>query len=618
MRAHLLFCCLLLGLPTPSTLAQNASEPLWPGQPRTDYTGTVFQTQKAPTLSFERRLFPRLHGIDYPFAPQTARGALVKRFPPFTLSDRRIHTSGPWTNDPNANDFFSRGITSVETIPNYRLDPPGPTDIRRLSRENKWAMFGDPVFYIYARMLADELAAANANDPRIPALRLLADEHKMAPDQGAYLELGRRAWNGERAPTDAKGQGFKYVTLDIETTGGWEFQRQCLGWIYQGMTEAAAKDGLELVPINYGQWQYAVGAVFDSMRQNGTGEPEYLLPAKDPLPANDPTLQALNDAKGVVSMDGYLQAIWGGEPFYKRSVDGKLILQDGKPVFSDLRKTTLYGQEVSLEAGEAEHCLQDLYRQTTRMMLMHHSIAGEYPARSGMAKPFLKDVRIGAWSRYTNEGLMGIEQNDRPLPPWLFETLIGMYLFTADDIAIWSSDFNRVPGPLGADHSKSWKYGSEGVVEFLIKAAHRYSALEPIHHGPFEWCWFNLPTVNKNVTDGERFDQKPLAIGKIRQFEGKTWLEFFAAWPAVDGNPANIQIWVDQDGKKSPTYNVQLANGRSYFLDAWQLPEGFENLQGRDIWMRFTDQLGQTRTWRGDWRIAADQTVIAPAAFVAK
>jgi hypothetical protein len=34
----------------------------------------------------------------------------------------------------------------------------------------------------------------------------------------------------------------------------------------------------------------------------------------------------------------------------------------------------------------------------------------------------------------------------------------------------------------------------------------------------------------------------------------------------------------------------------------------FSNLEGRHVWLRGTDMLGVQRTWRGDWRAAADNT----------
>ena len=296
-----------------------------------------------------------------------------------------------------------------------------------------------------------------------------------------------------------------------------------------------------------------------------------------------------------------------------------MVVADGKPVFNDIKKTKAYGLDMRLEKNEGQVCLQNIYRQALRMYLMHHNFAGQYPASSDLRKPFLKNVRIGAWTRYTNEGTQGIHQNDRPLPGWLMELITGMYLFTADDIVVWSSDTNVIPGKLGADVSKAWnwKYGHFGFTEFLLKAMHRYSTLDPLHHGAFKWCWFRLPIVDENKTDGERYDQKPLVFGKIRTYEGKPWLEMFAAWPALDGQPAEFKVWIDKDGQRSAAYTIELANGRSYFYDAWQLPAEFKDIDGKNVWIRFKDPLGKVRTWRGDWREKVDESVATPADFTA-
>lgn len=582
-------------------------------EPTRDYQGRPFVTQAAPSLSFERRLCPRPHGIDYPFEEQTARGAaLFSRFPAFTLSDRRIHISGPWYDNREANGHFEHGITSVEAMPNFRQ---GPADIRAIPRERKWQLMTDPLWWGHAQRLADRLAQSDPADPRIAPLRTFGVDHKFSPDRAAYLALGRYVWEHERAAQDERQLGVRYAMIDIEGTGGWEHQRDCFGWLYEGLAQAAREQNVDIVPVLYGQWTFCVGAVHESMRQGGTGDPEYLLDERDTMDGPDPTLVAADALHGVVSMDGYLQGMWGREPFYQRKADGALVLVDGRPVFNDLSKTTVYGQEVPLEKNEAERCLQDLYRQAVRMYLLHHRLAGAYPAHSGARKDFLRNVRVGGWSRITNEGVQGVELNDRPLPGWEFELLIGLYLFTADDVVVWSSDTNHPPGPLGADYTKWWKYNAHGVVEYLVKAAHRYSSLDPLHRGPFRWCWFRLPMVNRNQTDGDRYDQKPLVFGKLRTFEGREWLELFAAWPALDHQKAELLVWIDRDGLRSPAYRVGLADGRSYFLDAWQLPEGFAGLEGRDIWLRFTDQLGQVRTWRGDWRESVDPSVLPPEVY---
>ena len=297
---------------------------------------------------------------------------------------------------------------------------------------------------------------------------------------------------------------------------------------------------------------------------------------------------ACQQNNGILSMDGYQQAMWGHEPLLRRESDGSLQLRNGTPLFSKDTTTTAYGWKLRLEPNEAKQCLDNLYRTALRMYLQHHRRAGVYPADSALTKPFLSNCKIGAWSRYSNEGVQGIVQNDRPLPDWLLDLLIGTYLFTADDITLWSSDMNFYPGPLGGNYTNAWHYNSHGVLESVVKAAHRYSALDPLHAagGTFQWCWFNLPVVNKNETPGDRYFEKPIAMGKLRQFEGRTWLEMFVAWPALDGTSKELKVWLDQDGRRSKAYTIRLPHGRTYFYDAWQLPDDFKNLEGQHVWLR--------------------------------
>ncbi len=95
-------------------------------------------------------------------------------------------------------------------------------------------------------------------------------------------------------------------------------------------------------------------------------------------------------------------------------------------------------------------------------------------------------------------------------------------------------------------------------------------------------------------------------MGKLRQFEGHTWLELFVAWPALDQTPKTLKVWLDQDGRRSGAYTIQLRHGRTAFYDAWQLPDLFKGVEGRHVWLRTADLLGVQRTWRGDWRQPVD------------
>ena len=591
-----------------------------PGVP-VDYEGRPFVAQAAPNLTFLRKLAPSPGGIDYLFSEQTAQGvALLARFPGFTNQDKRVHVMGPWYSNNAANLHFTRGISTISTLPRYRLDDTLPASVRKLSPSQKWDIEGDPLFWSYAGQLADNLTGQNPADPRIGPLRTFANSHNFVADQSAFAELGRHIWNSERWPLDISGRHVRYFCADIELSGGFEHQRDCFGWIYQGMAQAAVSQGQVLVPLLYGQYQYSVNCFSDSTRQGGantTNPPDYLLPDRDFLSSADPTLSICQDNSGILSMDGYVQAVWGHDPFFERETNGTLAISGGLPSYNTTTNGTAYGARYLLEPGEAKHCLDDLYRQALRMYLQWHRRAGAYPANSSMRKPFLTNTRIGAWTRYSNEGVLGIVQNDRPLPDWEMELLTGLYLFTADDFIAWSSDMNYVPGPLGGDYTSAWRYNTHGVLESVVKAAHRYSASGPLHTGPFNWCWFNLPVVNQNTTPGDRYFEKPLAIGKLRTFEGHTYLELFLAWPGLDGESKVFKVWIEKNGNRSSAYTARLANGRSYFYDAWQLPDDFTNLEGRDIVLRATDLAGVQRTWRGDWRAAVDNSIPIPADFPA-
>lgn len=601
------------------------------GGAATDYEGRPFVTNRAPDLLFEQKVAPSTYGIDYSFPEQTARGvALFSRFPSFTLRDRRMHTSGPWYNSNSVNLHFTHGFNSIDALPNYRLYDTNPTSVRMtLICSNKWQLMTDPMWWSYATQLYEKIVATNSASTCLPALQLLGygvvsnfvTNHYLTNNQAAYLELGRYVWKNEKDALDVQGKGALYRMIDIELTGGWEHQRQCFGWLYQGMHEEAANYGADMIPVTYGQYTFSIGTVADSERGWVTNVPHYLESSYDYLAGDDPTLQACRDYKGVISMDGYVQGIWGQEPFYIRNADGTLFITNGYPVYSSRTNTTAYGWNLLLEANESKACLEHIYRQATRMYLMHHWFDGTYPSNSTTRRSHLVNSKIGAWIRYSNEGVLGIVQNDRPLPGWEMEMCIGMYLMLADDIVFWSSDFNNPPGALGGNYTNYWKYNAAGVVEYAVKAAHRYSAMDAIHTGAFNWCWFALPMVNGNRADndplkldGERYYERPIAFAKLRTYNSQPWIEMYAAYPACDSNACDMKLWVDKGGtNKSGAYTLKLANGRSYFYDAWQLPSAFTNLQGSNVWLQFRDQIGVVRTWRGDWRVAVTGAVTPPA-----
>ena len=572
-------------------------------------------TTPAPNLKFERRSAPRLRGIDYDFPEQTAQGVcLFSRFPDFTLSDKQILAGGPWYSTVGANGHFTHGITTIEAKPAYRDPLNVTTNAYNLPYTQKHELLNDPQVWDYAGKLADELAAVNPNDARIPALRTMANDHAMSNDQAAFTALGSRIWQSERG-IDSKNQGMKYFFLDVEQTGGWEYQRNCFGWMDQGAAASALAAGIVLAPCSYSQWTGMISTYYGSTIDSTTGLPSYLSSTNNPIANDDPTLHACNTGGGNLQMTPYMSYVWGNEPFYKRNADGSLQLSGGQPVFNntnnktDVPTTTCYGCQLPLNANEAQLCVQQIYDQAGSMYMTRHFFAAQYPANSTLCQSFLTNTRGAGWLRYTNEGVYDwqnnpiIPQNDRPLPGWEFELIMALHLFIEDAVVTWSSDMDPCL-PLGGDNKGYWPYNNHGVVEYMIKAMHRYSILDPLHQGTFQWCWFHLPVVSYNTADGERYYQKPLAFGKIRTYNGQPWLELLVAWPTLDNQSADLKVWIEKDGNRSPTYTIQLANGRSYFLDAWQLPVGFSGLEGKHVKLQFKDQMGVTRTWCGDYRVA--------------
>lgn len=565
----------------------------------TDYEGNAFVNSSAPTIPFEAKVQPYQNGVDYDFAEQTAKGvALFKRFPEFSLSDVQIHMMGPWYDSDSANAHFTRGITTMTALPEFRQ---GPTNVTTLPADRKNTMLPDDLFWQIAGNLANNLGSS---DSRYSALRQLADNHVLVLDENAYVSLGRAVWDSERNVTDNSGQGTRYMSIDIEYSSPYSNYWACVGWLYQGYCQAAAESGVTVIPFLYGGREQVTILGF-SNRQNGSGDPEYLDSQHDFFGYNDPTLQACQAFGGILAVDTYLQGIWGNEPLLNRDGNGDPVLDgNGRPYFSSLSQTVAYGQAIPLENNEAEACLRDLYEQSTRLYLQQHRLAGEYPSRKGMKRPTLSNTEVGSYTRYTNEGTQGIQQNDRPVPAWQLEMFNALNMFLTPELWCWGVDFNHAPGPLGSNHSNVWSYQAHGVAEMIAKAAHRHSAFDNIQASDFKWCWFNLAMVNNMQTDGDGYHQKAICHGKLRNVNGTVWLEVLFAFPATDNRSTLFQVYVEQGGLQSETYNCELRSGRHYYYDCWQLPSSFsyDQLEGGNVVVSYPDVLGVQRTHRGDYR----------------
>jgi hypothetical protein len=570
-----------------------------------DFLGNSFVTLPAPIIPFEVKARPYTFGIDYPFAEQTARGIVnFRRFPEFSLSDNKIHVSGPWYSDAYANAGFSRGITSITTFPNFRTAG-APQSIIYLPRHQKNDMIGDPVFHEIARSLVND----NPNSPHADAWRDFGYNQRFTLDEGAYVEIGRQMWLQEQQLQDANNQGVMYLCVDLESTHPFDYVRHAIGWIYMGLCGAAAQDGMQVIPYLYSTGTQTTGVLGFSDRMYGTGDPLYLADEHDFLAGGDPLLQAMKLYNGVITVDTYIQAICGPEDMLERDESGNIYTDgEGKPIFTQRTQTTVFGVTVSLEPDEARRAVQDLYEQSTRLYLMNHRLAGGYPAYGGQRRESMIGVQSGSFTRNTQEGVDGIVQNDRPVPAWQMDLFNAINLFLSNHTWCWSVDFNHEPDQVGSDHTNVVAYQAHGPMESLIRAMHRHSAFSQIQTSAYKWCWFNLAMVNNMRGDGNSYAQKAIMHAKIRNVNGTAWLEALIAFPCTDGRPTRFRLWVDKNGVQSEPFECWLQNGRSYFYDAWPLPSDFsyDQLEGADIYGDYLDVQNVDRYVRGDYRASLD------------
>ncbi|WP_461141209.1 hypothetical protein [Spirosoma pomorum] len=569
----------------------------------TDFEGRPYVATSAPVIPFEVKNSPYTFGVDYPYPEQTAKGvANLRRFPEFNLPANKLHIMGPWYNDGYANESnFSRGVTSIVTLPNFRSEG-APQSIVHLPRSQKNDMIGDPVLHAIARTLA----AGDPTHPNADAWAWLGHSKTFTPNQAAYMEIGRQLWNQERSLQDVNNQGVTYICVDMEDSHPWELNRFCVGSVYLGLCQAAAEEGLQVIPYLYSNGIGQVGIIGFSDVVNGF--PEYLQDRFDWFNNEDTLVQALNQYNGVATVDTYIQAVWGLEDFLARDESGNAYTDgQGEPVFSSLGQTTVYGQVIYLEPGEAKRALQDLYEQSTRLYLMNHRLAGAYPVYGGQRRPSLVNAQMGSFTRNSNEGVDGTIQNDRPVPAWQLEMFNSMNLFLSNHIYCWGVDFNHEPGAVGADHSSVWSYQAHGTMESIVRALHRRSAFAQIQTAQFKWLWFNLAIVNNLRADGNTYSQKALTHGKILNVNGAAWLELWFAFPCADNKPKLFTVWVTKNGVQSEPFQCWIQSGRHYFYDAFPLPGVFsyDQLEGADVCLHYVDEHGVNRYFRGDYRVDA-------------
>ncbi len=585
-----------------------SSNPAWQlgdyGAPSgSDGEGRPFERSAVPIIPFEAKNQPYLGGINYDLPEQTAKGAtLFKRFPPFQLTDAQLHLMGPWYSDADANAHFTRGVTTLSVLPNFRQ---GPTDATALPYTQKSVMYSENSCKEFAAILMAQGGADNSILANFINGVMQADSSAEA----TFVALGRLMWQQERSVLDQAGQGTLYVTFNIENI--WPpdpllsqvYLQNCFGFLYDGYCGAAYDDGMLVRPYNYGSYQMQIELDASSYR-DGSGLPNYLQAQYDFLAGGGPILQAMNRYGGVMAIDDYIQGIWGNEPFLLRDVDGSPLTDgQGGVYFATNTGTSAYGQAIPLEDGEAPRALLDIYEHATRLYLQLHRLAGDYPVYSGQRRSGMEAIQAGAFTRWSNEGVAGIMLNDRPIPAWQMELFNALSLFLSPQVYAWGVEFNHPPVPLGS-LSSSWPYNADGVVESLISAAYKHASFGNIQASRFKWIWFNLPIVDNLKTPGHRVHEKALCFGKIRDVNGIVWLEILTAFPATDGSLTPFTLRVQQNGVQSQDFSFQTASGRAYFYDAWPLPANFtyETLNGSDVTIEYPNALGYPVSHRGDYR----------------
>ncbi|GAB3955800.1 hypothetical protein GCM10028805_44000 [Spirosoma harenae] len=600
---------------------------------RKDYLNHSLVTSPAPVLSDGVRMAPRLTGNNYPFPVQTGlNAAFYKRIPPFSVHPSKviIYPGGLYSNTDD-NDFLTRGWTHTSESAKWDIDATYPQYRRALEMANYQAAYN----------------AAQSLDNSDPRKQQLLDwagplpafegTHILLSNQDA-AKLYAQFWYNTFKQNDWKGAGVDYFSVNHEVftprsgTGLEPYQQwyRQVGWISAEIIRLAALEGKTLPTCltDQGNLAHAAPYFFDD-NNSDINMPDYysytrieepFRGSSQSAPMGAPTDLGLlvKSGKAYVGVGSYVQHTWDDQSLFEKWSNGSYKLDSlGRLIWrTDVRTTSIGGQSAVLYNEDAYQSQLKFYGIFARYMANQYFRAGGvHLPRSDVRQPGFEAVKFSRQFRLDTEVQSGMtpadkgltdEQfatlNSRPLnPDWTEADAIGAYLFS-DYLRGWME--TQPKSALGSNNGGK----SRASVEMYTKGWHLAAQLNWIFDTPWTLVqpkhWVKEQGIVSPATNpDEQFYRKPILVGGLAIKDGHPTLWQYGWWPCQDVDKyTSVIIWVDKGaGQVSPGYEIRLS-GRKAFLDYWRLPDGFADAQPKHVYYQFKSLLGETITWRGDYR----------------
>lgn len=413
----------------------------------TDAGGRPMIDKPAPVLAAAARQSPRLPlGNDFDHPIQTALNTfLAARYPAFAIPWLVTYAGVGFALTADRSPILSRGYGAIaENMPN-----------RGLYSRTKLAILL-PGGYDLANTKADQLAAVDSGDARIPWLRGwkgTGSTHYLIDNQAAAQAFGAKAYSDYQnsdwtngSPLLAITPNFEVYTASPDSGNGAEQQwRNMLGWFMQGFhAEAVSRSQTPAALIMY-DWasmcHYSM--IMRSRDQQVSGSYTDLEPAVSynpevgvpfyfsyasigdnfrgggsktaPLQAGNPYSQYLKDNGGYAGSAEYMRNTWDDQSFWQKNTDGtfKTRVVGGVTLLvprTDARRTSIGGEVCDIlgagrySVGEGDNFLSLAYqrRQETIVNVVLRA-GGKHQPTSLDRQTGWENLKLVQWARLDAE-----------------------------------------------------------------------------------------------------------------------------------------------------------------------------------------------------------------------
>lgn len=418
-----------------------------------DFAGVAFESSPAPTLTPVIQSKPRLTGNAYSFARQKAQNVfLAERHPAFSLHPSWIVVyAGPgFASQADRAPIITRGYNAIaENVPNRGL----------ITRTRLVPLL--PGGYDQAGAVADMLANANPNDPRIAWLRGWKGHdryHELIDNREAGRAFGQRVYQDYQNQDWANGQPLLGITPNFEiyspspqsSTDVESQWRNMDGYFMEGVRLAAIADNKPVPALMMYDWatmchhsiklksrDQDTRGVYDEEGYTVQYDPELGIPfyfsysaigdafkggsKSAPMAANNVYAQYVKANPAYAGSAEYMRNTWDEETLWQKNSDGTFKTRTEKGVTllvprSDARRTVIDGEVTDIlpaafySKGEGDNFLYLIYERIQQAIVdTYFRSGGKHLSKSTDRQPGWENLKLEQWARHETEFKQGNE-----------------------------------------------------------------------------------------------------------------------------------------------------------------------------------------------------------------